>query len=541
MLALVTLVTLVAGACGSPERADLVLTGGRVFTADSARPWAEAIAVRGDRILAVGTDSAILALAGDETRRIPLGGRTVVPGFNDAHTHLGAGIGGEVVHMTPAPMPDPSFADVRDSLDALRRRIPSGVWIRADIGGRILADPTARRIAIDQVNSTNPVLLTAWSGHGAVANTLALRELGLLEAADPQGGWLERDALGVPTGRLDEYALYGAMRRRAAAVGADAALNALRGFDTAAADLGITSVQNMATGLTPELLARVDAAGALRVRHRLIPFEMTTATGRDAVWADAKGGAALTIVSGQKWILDGTPIERLALMREPYADQPGWYGRANFPYDTLRAMVAESRRSGRQPIFHAVGDSSIALVINALRAEGPDSTWRRLRPRLEHADALMADQLDAVRALGIVVVQNPTHLTVPELAARWGAARTARVDILRDIVAARIPFALGSDGPPSPFLNVMLAALNPANPSQALTRMQGVVAYTLGSAYAEGAEKEKGVLRAGMLADLAVLSQDIFTVPLDRLPATRSVLTLVGGKPTVDRMAARPR
>jgi hypothetical protein len=130
-------------------------------------------------------------------------------------------------------------------------------------------------------------------------------------------------------------------------------------------------------------------------------------------------------ISGVKWVLDGTPVEQLALMRRPYADRPGWYGRANFPFDTLRAIVRDALRRREQPMLHAVGDSTIALVIAAMRAEGPDSAWRALRPRLEHADALGRDQLADIKKLGIIVVQNPAHLAIPRSCTRDGGRATA--------------------------------------------------------------------------------------------------------------------
>jgi hypothetical protein len=197
-----------------------------------------------------------------------------------------------------------------------------------------------------------------------------------------------------------------------------------------------------------------------------------------------------------KWILDGTPVERLALMRQPYADRPGWHGRANFPFDTLRLLLRDALARGEQPLLHAVGDSTIALVVAAMRAEAPDSAWRRLRPRLEHADALGRDQIAAVKALGIVVVQNPLHLAIPDMVrARWGADRLARLDLLRTLVDSGVPLAIGSDGPFPPGLNLLLATQHPNVPAEALTREQAVAAYTRGSAYAEFAERDKGNAR----------------------------------------------
>lgn len=527
---------------------DMVLTGGRIFTADSATPWVEALAIRGGRIVAAGSDETVGALAAKSTRRIALAGRVVIPGINDTHAHLSPGIGGAPFLTSDDPTPDPLLAPVLDSLAVLVTRAPAGTWLTTQVAATILDDPRARRAVLDRVAPGHPVLLHGWSGHGAVLNTAALRSSGLLDADDPIGGWLERDRTGRPTGRIDEYALYNLIRRSTAARGAAPMIAALGQYDRMAASFGITSVQNMATGFSPATLAEVDRAAPLRVRHRLIPFEMTSSSGREAVWNPVRARAiadsarvGITIVSGRKWIVDGTPIERLALMRAPYSDRARWYGRSNFSPDTLRVIAREALRDSVQPIFHAVGDSAIALVFSALRAAAPDSTWQRIRPRIEHADQLMADQFADARKLGVVVVQNPTHLALSLLAARWGTTRTAKSELLKSIVAAGIPLAIGSDGPANPYLNIMFASINPVNPAQALTREQAVRAYTYWAAYAEGMERVKGRLAVGMLADLAVLSQDIFTVPADALPATTSLLTLVGGKPTFDKLSVIAR
>jgi hypothetical protein len=525
--------------------ADLVLTGGRVFTADPSRPWAQAVAVRGARIVAVGTDAEVLRLAGPRTRRVALGGRVVIPGFNDAHDHVGTESPAGAVRFTadPAPTPDPPFAAVRDSLAALVRRVPAGGWLATAVGGRVFDDPAATRAALDTVAPSHPVWIVGWSGHGAILNTAALRAAGLLDAPDPLGGWQTRDAVGRPAGRIDEYVLYGAARRLATAAGPTATLAAARAHGAESVRLGITTVQDMATGYTPDVARALAASGALRVRHRVLRFPMTDGPGRGREWALAGPDTLLgpaTRVSGVKWVLDGTPVERLALMRAPYADRPGWHGRANFAADTLRALLREAVARDRQPMLHAVGDSTIALLLAAMRDVAPDSVWRRLRPRIEHGDGLARDQFDAARRLGIVVVQNPSHLAIAStMQARWGAERLARLDHLRSLVDAGIPLALGSDGPRSPGLNLMFATMHPNRPDEALTREQAVIAYTRGSAYAEHAEREKGTLAPGMLADLAVLSQDVFRVPAQALPATVSVLTVVGGRVVHDALSPR--
>ncbi len=515
---------------------DLILSGGKIFTSDSAKPWAEAIAVRGARIVAVGTTAEIEALAVETTRRIALEGRTVVPGFDDAHAHVGlSGPPSVEVTVDPSPTPDPALAPLLDSLASMAARTAKGVWITTSVGGRVFDDPRATRFVLDSVVPHHLVWITGWSGHGAVLNTRAMREAGLLDAADPLGGWLTRDASGRTTGRIDEYALYALQRRLAKARGDSLFARSVSRYGEQVLTMGITSVQDMAVGYDLESGRAVASRGAaMRARHRVIRVPIPK--GQTVVSNDWRvSGADTTLaptmhVSGVKWILDGTPVERLALMRQPYADRPGWHGRANFAFDSLRAILRDALERHEQPMLHAVGDSTIALVIRAMRAEAPDDQWRALRPRLEHADALGRDQLADIRTLGIIIVQNPSHLAIPAIMnARWGAERLRRVDLMRSLLDSGVTLAIGSDGPIAPGINIMLATLHPNVSSEALSREQAVIAYTRSAAFAAFAEHERGMLAPGMLADIAVLSQDLFTVTPDQLPATMSVLTMLGG------------
>ncbi|OLC02592.1 MAG: hypothetical protein AUH78_23440 [Gemmatimonadetes bacterium 13_1_40CM_4_69_8] len=523
------------GRAGPP---DLILTGGRIFTADAGRPWAEALAIRGSRIVAVGTTDSLRRLAGPRTRMWNVGGRTVIPGLNDAHAHPGPELRGT---MLAAATGDGSLLEVARSLAAAARRRPRGTWLFATVGDRVLDDPRANRFLLDSIVPDDPVVLESWSGHAAILNSATLGALGIgHDTPDPLGGHYGRvpgSGGGVLDGRMTEYAWWSARRRLASSVPDSASRADFRRYAEAAARFGITTVQDMNTALTTARAVALLRAADVPIRWRVIRFPMTRPEGRDL--ADTRTAAAdhggRLDVSGTKYILDGTPVERGAAMRRPYADRQGWRGELDFPPETLQAIIREALVSRDQLMVHAVGDRAITVLLRTLAAAAPESTWRALRPRIEHGDFLAPELLPLARRLGVVVVQNPAHFSIPELMHRRFTPDVAgAAQPLRSLLAAGLPIALGSDGPMNPYLNIMFAVTHPMNPAEALSREQAVLAYTRGSAYAELAERETGTLAPGMLADLAILSQDIFTVPLGELPKTESVLTLVGGKAVYD-------
>lgn len=222
-------------------------------------------------------------------------------------------------------------------------------------------------------------------------------------------------------------------------------------------------------------------------------------------------------------------------MRKPYADRPTTSGELNFSQKEMEDMLRESLQNHDQLMVHVVGDRTVETFLNAMDATGGARVWSKRRVRFEHGDGLMPDLLPRAKRLGIVEVQNPTHLALD--IERWGPGRAEHNQPMRSLLDAGIPLAIGSDGPSNPYLNIMLACTYKGKPLEALTREQAVVAYTLTSAYAEFAEKDKGSLEPGKRADLAVLSQDVFHVPLQELPRTGSVLTMVGGKILYDTKA----
>jgi len=536
-------VLVAAGATASKaaDAPDLILAGGKIFTADPARPWAEALAIAGDHIVAVGTSAEVRPLAGSATRVIELQKRVVVPGFNDAHTHVGGGLGPGV--NLGLRSNDPALADVLKALTAEAARAPAGTWLRGEIGVRVLDDPAATRATLDPITPNHPVLLTGWTGHGGLLNTAALRALGVADdEPDPPGGWFGRvRGTSQLSGIAHEYALFRLERRLGERVPRADAETSVRHYVQEALKLGITSVQDMGTSVTAPALADLLRAAGAPLRWRVMRFPLEPPSADDAAEGKGRDEKDGVVVWGRKWILDGTPVERLAATRRPYADRPAWTGRLDFSTEEIRAAVEHARRDREPLMLHVVGDAAVAAALSALEASGGPEVWRPLRPRFEHGDGLAPDLVARAAALGVTVVQNPSHFTLPEVMfARFGYENMAGFQPMKSLLAAGVPLALGSDGPPSPFLNILFAVTHPTSRREALTREQAVSAYTRGSAFAEFAETAKGTLAPGMLADLAVLSQDIFTVEEGRLPETSSALTIIGGRVVYDAPVTPP-
>lgn len=538
---------LLASACSEPAPVpDLVLTDGRVFTADSARPWAEAVAVAGDSILAVGPADSVSSLGGEATRTVDLEGRLVVPGLNDAHGHLTpSGDGARLETRPSAGPPDPTRRELLAALRAAVDTLPAGTWIRGGFGTSILFDETMDRGPLDRIAPDHPVLLGAWTGHGWLANGRALEALGFgRQTPDPPGGWLGRRGDGrTPDGWLWEGASIRAVRRATELQPDRTKLREIRDRAAALARWGITTFQHMSVSFSVDDLARLVSAADVPVRWTVYRWGLPRDSVADAVRDGRDGDATPTGVrlAGVKWLLDATPVERYAALRQPYADRPGWNGRLNYTPQQLRVVLAAALERGEQPAFHVSGDSTMAVLFRTMREVAPDASWRALRVRIEHGDGLAPDLVGPAVEMGVVLVQNPLHFSSEVIPARFGE-RTRWVQPLASARAAGVPVALGADAGGAalnPWLNVMLAVRHPNNPDEALTREQALLAYTRGAAYAERREEAKGTIAPGMLADLAVLSQDVFEVPLEALPATRSILTVIGGRVVVDEADGR--
>lgn len=226
--------------------------------------------------------------------------------------------------------------------------------------------------------------------------------------------------------------------------------------------------------------------------------------------------APYTYASGIKYVIDGSPFEQTALMTKPYPDRSDWYGKLDFPVDTIKQILKEALTGDRQLAMHIVGDSATNVVLDLMKGLASNEQWKKKRVRIEHAVGVTSESAaKEVRDMGIVTVHTPQYgVRLP----------------LHTWLQMGIHIAVGPDAVINPFLGIMFMTTQQTDPKENLTREQAVIAYTKGSAYAEFKEKEKGTLAKGMLADLAVLSQDIFTIPAQQLPATHSLMTIIDGK-----------
>jgi predicted amidohydrolase YtcJ len=510
----------------------LVLVNAKVFTADPALPYAQAVAIEDGRILAVGSNEQVRALTGPNTRILDAGGRLVTPGLTEAHVHLGVALPTPPIAMPNLPFPGPNAEQALAAVEQAARTRTD--WVTAYIGPLIARDRRNWRKALDAVAPNTPVFFRAFWGHTSIVNSEGLRRLGIAEdIADPLGGWWGRDE----SGRLDGRAYEAAetitpirpptVERLAAA------------FDEAQkryARWGVTSIHLMNNDKTAEMTLAALAAAKPLQKWTVYSWGtwQTTAQRIPDAWAvidaAAKQAPARVRVEGPKWMLDGTPIEQNSLQRAAYDGRPGWHGRSNFSGEQLREILQLALARPTQLALHVVGDAETDRLLNMMEQLGPSSVWRSKRVRIEHGDGIGRDVFERVAGLGLVVIQNPTHLAIPPTA---GKKMHEHDMVLKSFENAGIPLALGSDGGPSeqsPFLNLMLAVLVPNEPTEALTREQALTAYTTGGAYAEGEERRKGRLAPGFTADLAVLSQDVLTIPTSRLPATTSLLTIVDGE-----------
>lgn len=521
-----------AGAATKPP--DTVLLNGRVFTGDATRPYVEAISIQGDRILDTGTSKEILSKAGPSTRRIDLRRRLVIPGINDSHVHFEAEVIGTKLDFGEAP--DPSCEHVLDTIQKAVAHSPDGTLLSGVIGQKAFFDPTCTPAALDRIGPKDAIVLSTDTPHSGMLNEVAARRFNVREDAPlPLAGFFGKDMKSTHwDGVVHEAAWF---RIREMLMGDLAGEPArLRKVLERESQWGVTSITflDVYPARRVQQLAEIDSP----LRVRVVPFLEFQETDRRREPEYPTVPLHLrdrVTVSGLKYLLDGTPVERSAATRVPYADDPTTSGQLDFSPKELGAILREAQQHV-QLLLHTVGDRTTETLLNVMEATGGAEAWSKSRLRIEHGDGIMPDQISRVKALGIIVVENPINFTLGDLMRqRFGQDKAAHVQPFRSLLLAGIPLVIATDSSPespvaNPFLQIMYASAYPEKPKESLSREEAVTAFTRTAAYAEFAEANKGTLEPGKLADLAVLSQDIFEVSLKDLPKTESVLTIVGGR-----------
>jgi predicted amidohydrolase YtcJ len=537
--------------------ASLVLLNGKIWTVNDAQPRAQAVACLGSRIVAVGSNDEVRKWIGAGTEVLDLGGKLVLPGFNDAHVHFFSG--GE--NLASVQLRDAKSEDeFRKRIAEFAAKQPAGRWITGGDWDHENWTPARlpTRQLIDAVTAGHPVFVNRLDGHMALANLQALQLAGITrDTPDPPGGAIVRDAAGEPTGVLKDAAME-RLYRAIPAPSADQIADAVRAAMRYAAENGVTSVQDMSAA--PEILRVYQtllARGELTVRisgHQpLATWQRLAAVGLHADF----GGEKLHI-GGLKGFADGSLGSTTALFFEPYLDAPNTAGLANsemIPESRMQKHILDADRAGLQVAVHAIGDKANHIVLGmyeeAERQNGP----RDRRFRIEHAQHLRMDDIPRFGKLHVIASMQPYH-SIDD--GRWaekriGPERAKGTYAFRALLDSGAVLAFGSDwdvAPMVPLMGIYAAATrrtldgkHPDGwiPEQKITVAESIRAYTMGSAYASFDENIKGSIKPGKLADMVVVSDDILSVPPVQIEKTRVETTVFDGKVIYRRSAPGKR
>ena len=529
--------------------ADLVVTNANIRTMDSKRTIARSLAVHNGKIVAIGSDADTKPLVGAKTRIIDAGGKTIIPGFNDAHVHfMETGYQLASVDLRDAKTPEEFVARIK----AFAAKLPKGRWI---MGGQWDHEnwtpnnlPTAA--LIDAATPDNPVFINRLDGHMALANSLAMKLAGITkDVKDVAGGEIVRDAGGNPTGIFkDAAASY--IEKAIPAASFEQKLEAAQAATDHAASLGVTSVQDMSPngteiGVYQELLKR----GTLKTRvyncSPLGDFKRWSNTG--ARWAF---GDPMLRIGCLKGYADGSLGSTTAWFFDPYLDAPNSRGLAMPDVTTtMRQDIENADKAGLQVRIHAIGDRANATILDHYQAVEKANGLSNRRFTIEHAQHMRLDDLKRFASQKVVASMQPFH-AIDDGRWAWKRLDPPRLKgtyAFRTILDSGGVLAFGSDSPVAPldpifgvYAAVTRRTLDDKNPNgwipeQKISVDETVRAFTWGSAYAEFQEGRKGTLEIGMLADFVVLSEDIFTIDPTKINGVRVLSTVVDGKVVFER------
>jgi predicted amidohydrolase YtcJ len=553
-LLLITLVVIapLAGGWGQPlPAADTVIVNARIYTVNVRQPWAEALAIRGDKILAVGSAKEISAYRGASTKVIDAKGKLVLPGFTDCHVHFMDGsLGLTQVDLNGSK----SVSEIQKRVKAYADAHPQEVWIQGmgwtypTFGPSALPD----KKFLDEVVPDRPVFLQAFDGHSSWANSKALALAGITrETPDPVNGKIVRDDKGEATGALLESA-GDLIARSAPKPTHEERLAALRLGMREANKFGLVRVHSAGQDfewldLYNELRQKQQLSVRFYVAYFLDPPELTP----DKIEAieQARRTYRDDWISGGvvKTMLDGVVEAHTAAMLNPYSDDPAQIGKLFWDPAKYQQAVTELDRRGLQIFTHAIGDKAVHLALDAYQGAAEANHTHDLRPRIEHIETISAQDIPRFGQLGVIASFQPLHAypdedTLDIWARNVGQERAQRAWVWHSIESTGGVLAFGSDWPVvtiNPWPGVQNALTrktregNPPGgfvPGERVSLEETIKAYTLDAAFAGHREKTEGSIEPGKLADLIVLDRDLFKIEPNQVADTQILLTTVGGK-----------
>jgi len=523
----------------------LAIVNARIWTGDPSRPWADALLVRGERIEAVGSSAEVKKRAGAGVKTVDAKGMMVTPGFIDAHVHfLDGGFALASVQLRDAKTKETFIRRIKE----FAATVPPGTWIlNGDWDHTGWGGELPERSWIDSVTPNNPVWINRLDGHMNLANSLALTAAKITrDTKDVAGGTIVRDASGEPTGILKDNAQE-LMSSAVPAASMEMSLRALNSAMSYVAERGVTSVHHMGSWSDLEVFRRAHDAGALRTRISANVPLSTWARLRDEVTAKGRGDSWLRI-GGLKGFVDGSLGSHTAAMLAPFTDAPNDRGLLVNTEKDLHEWTDGADKAGLQVIVHAIGDRAIRTQLDIFEHVAKEHGARDRRFRIEHAQHIAPQDIARFGQLGVIPSMQPYHAIDD---GRWadrviGAERAKGTYAFKSLLDNGAKLAFGSDwfvAPPTPLEGIYAATTrrtlddkNPGGwvPEQKITVEQALRAYTTGSAYAGFQEKEVGVLKPGMLADVVMIDRDLTRIPPEAIRDAHVVLTMVGGRIVFD-------
>jgi hypothetical protein len=546
ILALIFSFALSCQSSSKGEKADLVILNGAVWTVNPDVPWAEALAVKDGKILAVGASEKIKKMAGDKTRVIDLKGALVLPGFIDSHTHfLDGGFSLLSIRLRDVKSREEFAARIKDKAEEIGKGkwILNGNWDHEQFSPPELPN----KEWIDEAAPDNPVCVSRHDGHMVLANSLALKIAGITkDTLSPEGGEILKDpASGEPTGILKDAAIDLVMRH----VPEPSFEDKLRAAEVAlkhAAENGVTSVHDMGYVSSFEIYQELLKAGKLTARLRVyIPItEVENLIGQKLEIPPDNNFLKL---GGLKGFVDGSLGSSTALFFEPYSDSPAIRGLLHsqmFPEGIMERRIKEADEASLQVAVHAIGDKANNMILDIFERVMSSGKKRDRRWRIEHAQHLLAEDIERIARFGVIASVQPYHAVDD---GRWAEKRIGRercrlTYAFKSLLDKRAILAAGSDwtvAPLNPLTGIYAFVTrrttdgkNPGGwfPEQKISLEDAVRAYTLNGAYAEFSENLKGSLEKGKLADMVVLSQNIFKIPPEEIDKVDVKMTILNGE-----------